>query len=85
MKKMKSKGKVVNLDELQEPSIPEEQLQENMAETLKKKIILFYIPLAITLVTAVIYILTQKWILLIIIALAFFWGLFGIEGNIRAI
>lgn len=81
MKKMKSKGKVTNHDQLQEPSIPEEQLQENMAEALKKKIILFYIPLAITLVTAVIYILTQKWVLLIIIALAFFWGLFGIEGN----
>lgn len=78
---MKSKGRVTNLDQLQEPSVSKEQLQENMAETSKKKLILLYIPLAITLVTAVIYILTQKWVLLIIIAIAFFWGLFGIEGN----
>ena len=78
---MKSKGKVTNLDQLQEPSVSEEQLQENIAEALKKKLILLYIPLAITLVTAIIYVITQKWILLIIIAIAFFWGLFGIEGN----
>lgn len=78
---MKSKVKKVNHNQIQGREISENEIQENLAETFKKKAILFYLPLAITLILAIIYILTQKWFLLIIIALVFFWGLFGIEGN----
>ena len=78
---MKSKGKRASHSIIKEQEISENDIQENLAETNKKKLLLFYFPIAITLIIAITYIITQKWILLIFISLTFFWGLFGIEGN----
>lgn len=78
---MKSKTKKTEHIIPKEREISEKELQENIAETNKKKLLLYYLPLGVTIILAIVYILTQKWILLIILSLIFFMSLFGIEGN----
>ena len=78
---MKSQSKKTNRKAIAKTEISNEELQENLAYSRKMRLLLLDSPLAITVILAIIYILTQKWILLIFIALIFFISLFGIEGN----
>ena len=78
---MKSKGKKTDLKEFREKELSDEQIRANIADSTKKKILMYYTPLAITAVLAIVYFLTMKWFWLVLVAVTFFMSLFGIEGN----
>lgn len=80
---MKSKGRKADfsIKDVHKRDVSEKELKSNAEESKKKKIILFYIPIGITIIFAIAYIFTLKLAFIIILSLAFFVSLFGIDGN----
>lgn len=73
----------INVDKIKERKVSKEEIEQNEKDT-KKKIWLFYrLPIIVTIILAIVYIVTSQHLLLILIALMFVLVLYGWDSHSR--
>ena len=73
----------INVDKIKEREVSKEEIEQNEKETKKKTWVLYRLPIVITAILAIIYILTSQHLLLIPIALMFVLVLYGWDCHSR--
>ena len=73
----------INVDKIKEREVSEEEIEQNEKDTKKKTWVLYRLPIVITAILAIIYILTSQHLLLIPIALLFIIVLYGWDSHSR--
>lgn len=73
----------INVDKIKEREVSEEEIEQNEKDTKKKTWTLYRLPIVITAILAIIYILTSQHLLLIPIALMFVLVLYGWDCHSR--
>ena len=73
----------INVDKIKEREVSEEEIEQNEKDTKKKTWVLYRLPIVITAILAIIYILTSQHLLLIPIALIFVLVLYGWDCHSR--
>ena len=73
----------INVDKIKEREVSEEEIEQNEKDTKKKTWVLYRLPIVITAILAIIYILTSQHLLLIPIALMFVLVLYGWDCHSR--
>lgn len=73
----------INVDKIKEREVSKEEIEQNEKETKKKTWVLYRLPIVITAILAIIYILTSQHLLLIPIALIFVLVLYGWDCHSR--
>ena len=73
----------INVDKIKEREVSKEEIEQNEKETKKKTWGLYRLPIIITAILAIIYILTSQHLLLIPIALIFVLVLYGWDCHSR--
>ena len=73
----------INVDKIKEREVSKEEIEQNEKETKKKTWALYRLPIVITAILAIIYILTSQHLLLIPIALIFVLVLYGWDCHSR--
>lgn len=73
----------INVDKIKEREVSKEEIEQNKKETKKKTWVLYRLPIVITAILAIIYILTSQHLLLIPIALIFVLVLYGWDCHSR--
>ena len=73
----------INVDKIKEREVSKEEIEQNEKETKKKTWVLYRLPIIITAILAIIYILTSQHLLLIPIALIFVLVLYGWDCHSR--
>ena len=73
----------INVDKIKEREVSEEEIEQNEKDTKKKIWVLYRLPIVITAILAIIYILTSQHLLLIPIALMFVLFLYGWDCHSR--
>lgn len=73
----------INVDKIKEREVSKEEIEQNEKETKKKTWVLYRLPIIITAILAIIYILTSQHLLLIPIALIFVLDLYGWDCHSR--
>ena len=73
----------INVDKIKEREVNKEEIEQNEKETKKKTWVLYRLPIVITAILAIIYILTSQHLLLIPIALIFVLVLYGWDCHSR--
>lgn len=73
----------INVDKIKEREVSEEEIEQNEKDTKKKTWTLYRLPIVITAILAIIYILTSQHLLLIPIALIFVLVLYGWDCHSR--
>ena len=67
----------INVAKIKEREVKKEEIEKNEKDSKKKTFLLYFIPLAILIILAIIYVLTSKHILLIPISIIFVVVLYG--------
>lgn len=73
----------INVDKIKEREVSEEEIEQNEKDTKKKTWTLYRLPIIVTAILAIIYILTSQHLLLIPIALMFVLVLYGWDCHSR--
>lgn len=73
----------INVDKIKEREVSKDEIEQNDKETKKKTWLLYRLPIIITAILAIIYILTSQHLLLIPIALIFVLVLYGWDCHSR--
>ena len=73
----------INVDKIKEREVREEEIEQNEKDTKKKTWTLYRLPIIVTAILAIIYILTSQHLLLIPIALMFVLVLYGWDCHSR--
>ena len=73
----------INVDKIKEREVSEEEIEQNEKDTKKKTWVSYRLPIVITAILAIIYILTSQHLLLIPIALIFVLVLYGWDCHSR--
>lgn len=73
----------INVDKIKEREVSKEEIDQNEKDTKKKTWVLYRLPIVITAILAIIYILTSQHLLLIPIALMFVLVLYGWDCHSR--
>ena len=73
----------INVDKIKEREVSKEEIEQNEKDTKKKTWVLYRLPIVITAILAIIYILTSQHLLLIPIALMFVLVLYGWDCHSR--
>ena len=73
----------INVDKIKEREVSKEEIEQNEKETKKKTWVLYRLPIIITAILSIIYILTSQHLLLIPIALIFVLVLYGWDCHSR--
>lgn len=73
----------INVDKIKEREVSKEEIEQNEKDTKKKTWTLYRLPIIITAILAIIYILTSQHLLLIPIALMFVLVLYGWDCHSR--
>lgn len=79
----KKENQVKKLDEIEEIQIDENTIKKNEKSNKIKLIFLFYIPITIVVILAMIYFFLRNIFVLISMGVAFFVLLFGIDGKMN--
>ena len=73
----------INVDKIKEREVSKEEIDQNEKDTKKKTWTLYRLPIIVTAILAIIYILTSQHLLLIPIALMFVLVLYGWDCHSR--
>lgn len=73
----------INVDKIKEREVSKEEIEQNEKDTKKKTWTLYRLPIIVTAILAIIYILTSQHLLLIPIALMFVLVLYGWDCHSR--
>ena len=73
----------INVDKIKEREVSKEEIEQNEKDTKKKTWTLYRLPIIVTAILAIIYILTSQHLLLIPIALIFVLVLYGWDCHSR--